>query len=378
MTTREPKQPWIHSAWFDLTFIVGPAFLITGLVVFLPSMFRMAESVPLWAWVLFVMFIDVGHVYSTLFRTYFDEKEFEQRRVLYLMVPLLCFVSGVILYAVGALVFWRVLAYLAVFHFVRQQYGFMMIYARRDYTTGGKFLWLDKVAIYMATLYPLIYWHVTPRTFHWFIEGDFFQISNAFIERIAFVLYLAVLFGYCLKELMLASRSHTVNVGKNLLLIGTALSWYIGIVHFNGDMAFTLTNVVTHGIPYIALVWIYSWRRASKREQETRWSKLGASVLQPRTIPIFLGVLLILAYCEEAVWDNFVWREHEALFGRWFGSLVLDETLLWLVPLLALPQMTHYVLDAFIWKVRQPEPGLKDLLGDYGIREGGYGLRATS
>ena len=28
------------------------------------------------------------------------------------------------------------------------------------------------------------------------------------------------------------------------------------------------------------------------------------------------------------------------------------------IPLLAMPQATHYVLDAFIWKVRPKNPGL--------------------
>ena len=61
-----------------------------------------------------------------------------------------------------------------------------------------------------------------------------------------------------------------------------------------------------------------------------------------------------MAYLEEALWDVMIWREHTQFF-QWFAFLpsVSDHTLLaLLVPLLALPQATHYVLDGFIWKVR--------------------------
>jgi len=44
---------------------------------------------------------------------------------LYSLVPVLGLTIGIALYSEGELVFWRVLAYLAVFHFIRQQYGWL-------------------------------------------------------------------------------------------------------------------------------------------------------------------------------------------------------------------------------------------------------------
>ena len=55
--------------------------------------------------------------------------------------------------------------------------------------------------------------------------------------------------------------------------------------------------------------------------------------------------LLGLALMEEALWELAVWGEHFS------DEFLLDATWLWLVvPLLALPQLTHYVLDGFIWR----------------------------
>lgn len=67
---------------------------------------------------------------------------------------------------------------------------------------------------------------------------------------------------------------------------------------------------------------------------------------------VFFSLLGILAYLEEGLWDGLVWREHATVFS-WFQVLpvVTEQPLLaLLVPLLALPQMTHYVLDGFIWR----------------------------
>ena len=44
------------------------------------------------------------------------------------------------LYSRGELVFWRALAYLAVFHFVRQQYGWMALYRARMGEHGCAFV----------------------------------------------------------------------------------------------------------------------------------------------------------------------------------------------------------------------------------------------
>ena len=71
-----------------------------------------------------------------------DAKEFKRRRRLYLGVPALAVLVGVSLQWLGGnLWFWRVLAYLAVFHFVRQQWGWVAMYrghAVHRYTPEGK------------------------------------------------------------------------------------------------------------------------------------------------------------------------------------------------------------------------------------------------
>ena len=112
---------------------------------------------------------------------------------------------GALLYATHPLFFWSALAYVAVFHFVRQQYGFVMIYSRHEKHLPKFCTRLDKAVIYAATIYPLIYWHThLPREFSWFVEGDFLTLSAGptlkFVQFAAATFYVTVLLLYVLKE----------------------------------------------------------------------------------------------------------------------------------------------------------------------------------
>ncbi|WP_460503435.1 hypothetical protein, partial [Hymenobacter agri] len=247
-------QPWIRSARYDGLLILAPPFLALLLVLGLPAGYRHSAAMPLLAWVALVVLIDVAHVYGTLFQTYFDPLKRRERRMLLWVAPLACYAVGVALHSLGGLVFWRALAYLAVFHFIRQQYGFLRIYSRHEAAAPGR--WLATTLIYYATIYPLLYWHFSPgRNFNWFVEGDFVQFDWPLGRTVATVLYVALIVAYVAREAWLWYRSRTFNVPRNLLLTGTLVSWYVGIVLFNGDLVFTLLNVVSHGIPYLALVW---------------------------------------------------------------------------------------------------------------------------
>jgi hypothetical protein len=378
------RQPWIYKSWVDLSIIIAPAFLATLVVLLFPGWFGDGSSMPPQAWLLLIVGVDVAHVYSTMWRTYLDPSEFARHRNLLVYTPIAVWVGGVILYSMGAMVFWRVLAYLAVFHFVRQQYGFMAVYARKD--GRGKWeRWLDAGTIYALTLYPILYWHThLPRNFSWFVEGDFVDLGVGWLADVGFVLYVLVGLVYVAKEGWMSMR-RGFNLPKNLMVLGTGLSWYCGIVLRNGDLAFTATNVIAHGLPYMGMVWMYGRKkhggkgysgsgRVSEEEEGAAsrhgldsgrpapnlWMKLG---FQLWFLPAFLGLLLGLAYLEEGLWDGLVWRDHAGLFP-WAGGLPFltdSAALAIVVPLLSLPQVTHYIVDGFIWKMRKKDGDLRVL-----------------
>ena len=257
-----PRGVWLVSARWDLWVFGGSAVLAFGLLAFGKLAGVLDAVTPPWAWVATILFVDVAHVWSTAYRVYLDPDEMRRRPVLYSGIPAAAYVFGVLLYTSSSGLFWRVLAYLAVFHFVRQQYGWMALYRRRLGWTTRFDTWLDDATIYSATLYPLLYWHAhLPREFEWFIEGDFLPGVSPQLAGWLWPVHILITLVYVGRQLQLWHDGRPISPGKNLIVATTWLTWYVGIVVLDSDYAFTVTNVLVHGVPYLAYVWIHGRRR---------------------------------------------------------------------------------------------------------------------
>lgn len=343
------KHNWIGIPRVELPAIILLPFVCCVFIFCLPKSFLQNDILPESAWLFLVVFVDVGHVYSTLYRTYIDKTLILKNKNLFFGLPFLLLVISVMLHTTNPLWFWRALAYLAVYHFIRQQYGFMRIYSRKNTYSSLKNK-LDAFCIYAVTVLPVAYWHVSgDRSFHWFVKGDFFAVGYPSLISAVNILFWLSLIVYTSSELLLLVRTKEFNFQKNAILYGTALAWYAGIVYFNSDIAFSLLNIICHGIPYMALVWIHG-----KKKNGTSSSSFLKRIYGQFSILFFILPLLIFAWLEEGFWDAFVWKEH----GTTFPLLNLLRTdvsrvlLNLIVPVLALPQLFHYIIDGFIWKIK--------------------------
>lgn len=349
--------PWLFGKRTDLLVFGGSALLALALLGVGWASGVLEHDAPEWTWLLCILAVDVAHVWSTAFRVYLDGAEVRRRPVLYLGMPVLCWMLGVAAYAYSSRAFWTALAYAAVFHFVRQQYGWVALYRRRAGETGALDRWLDTAAIYTATLFPLIHWHAhLPRRFAWFMPGDFIPGLAAPIAAALAPVYWSILGLFVARQVWLWQQKRPINAGKVLVVGTTWLCWWLGIIVFDGDFAFTVTNVLIHGIPYFALT--YRYGRA--RGRRTPASVLGR--LMRYGVPCFAALVVVAAFLEEALWDRYVWHERAWLFGE--GAPLAEGWLVFLVPLLATPQAVHYALDGFIWKVRRDNPRLAAELRD--------------
>lgn len=351
--TARPGGRWLFSAPIDLAVFGGTALVSLALVLAGPS----SGDSPEWTWITAVLLVDVAHVWSTAFVVYLDPAEWRRRPALYALTPLAAFAAGVALHAWGEAVFWRALAYLAVFHFVRQQYGWVMMYRARSGERDRAGRWLDGATIYLATLYPLLVWHSElPRAFSWMKPGDFAAGVPGEVATAAGWIYAALLVAYAARALLAAVRRRPVAWGKHVVVATTAACWYVGIVATNADYAFTVTNVFIHGVPYLALVYLYA--RAASREPASRGGATRQLLDRRRGLAVFLATLWAVAYMEELVWDRAIWHDRSWLFG---DGIDIGGAALIVAPLLAVPQLTHYILDGFLWR-RRANPRLGRLL----------------
>ncbi len=335
-----PPQPWLFSRRLDLLAFGGSFLLALAFVGLGAALGRLQDPLPLGLWLVLVVGVDVMHVHATWLRTYLDPAALRANLGAFLLVPCLAYGLGVGLHAYGALPFWRTLAYLAVFHFIRQQVGWVALYQREDPTLGDFDRRLDRAVIYVSTLWPLLWWHAhLPRPFAWFMAGDFAPGLPPWLPDLLLPLYGGLLVAYLLRQGWLGWRERRFAAGKLLVVATTAAGWFLAIVVFHSDWAFTALNVLPHGIPYVVLVW-----------ERTRKAPPGgaAGTLLRAGLGWFLVLLLGVAFLEEWAWDLGIWHDHPALFGD--GWILSPRAQMLLVPLLALPQAVHYLLDGLIWR----------------------------
>jgi hypothetical protein len=363
---RRTPSPTLVSWGWDLGWFVLPGVLAAAVGILLgidglPSPGGEAPAsdreVGVGLWIAAVLLVDVAHVWASLYRTYLDPqaRRCHGRRLVW--IPAVCAWFGFLLHLESPLLFWGTLAYVAIFHFIQQHQGFALLYVRaagespRDRT-------LVRAAIWAGTLAPVIYWHARlPTEFSWFLAGDLVEGLPPVLGELALWAQIPVWVAFVARRIVLW-RAGAPNVMVVLLVAVPALNWHLGIVVFDDDRVFTITNVFLHGVPYLALVWL-----AGGRE----WIAQRLGGLSRRVVPVlagYYGLLVALAFTEELLWDRAVWHERPMLFGASTFDLADQPVLMAaVVAVLTVPQATHYILDRFIWRVGPRNPRLAEQLG---------------
>lgn len=326
---------WLVSPAYDLACFSGPAFLTATAALLLPS----GAETSLLGWLLLVVLIDVAHTWATLYRTWLDPRVRAERAGLLWGIPTVAAAGAFLVHGLARPWFWTALAYLAVYHFVRQQQGFAALYrARAGVARESLEARVEHALVGVLCLWPVLWWHVhLPRRFAWFTADDFLVGLPAWVLWPTGVALVALAVTWAGLRL----RSGVAMPGRDLWVGSTAATWFGGIVLTDGDLSFTLANVVAHGVPYFALVHL-----ACRRQWAEGEGPVSAAWFRPARVGAFLAVPMGAALAEELLWDGLVWREHlfsAAQLPEWVPALA--------VPLLAVPQLTHYLLDGYIWKL---------------------------
>src|ERR671916_2605979 len=150
--TRAISLRWIIGARDDLVWFVGSvlaSYLLFALYVrgWLP-LFPMLLG---WA-----VLIDAPHVFGTFSRTYFDRAERRARgRLLWGSLAFFAVGPAMVLAGLG-LVFFFLAALWAYYHLVKQHYGFMVLYKKKNADLAPLDNALDRLFILLALTYPFV------------------------------------------------------------------------------------------------------------------------------------------------------------------------------------------------------------------------------
>lgn len=346
---------YIRNRSYDSFFFFSPLLFVgiftTVIHLFFPEYLDIKND-PLWLF-FFVIVFDVAHVYGSLYRSYFNLTEFREHKKLYIITPIITWIVGTlfVLYDRSGEALIYFVGFLAVYHFIKQQLGFVMIYASKEEWRKAIDRIMDKSMSWLITGVPILYWwsHLDSRNYIWFMRGEFIKLPEVIFPIVWMILILYALV-YIAFECLRVFQGRGVNILKYAYILMTFFVWFNGIVWHNSLLIFAFGNILLHGLNYLGIVYLSTKNKLAKDEYET---VIGIKWLIGSGFVSFYLILFFFALIEEYLWDQLFRFEQSTLWGTTFYSITSslpDFFYALIIWILITPQLTHYFLDGYVWR----------------------------
>src|SRR5712692_111329 len=246
---------WIINAREDLIWFVGSvgsSYVL--LVLYVTGVLPLIPMVAGWA-----ILIDAPHVFGTFSRTYFDASEWKTRKRL-LLGSLLFFVVGPTLVLLGfGFTFFFVAALWAYYHLVKQHYGFMVLYKKKNNDLAGVDNTLDRLLLMFAFNYPFVA----------FIANDpnamarVPPVLRSGVNSVAMLLLagtIALGIAWIVRQIQRAWLRQALNLPKYLLLAAAIpMHWIVLLTPMPAKpIAIVAILTIYHNLQYHRLIWFHN------------------------------------------------------------------------------------------------------------------------
>jgi hypothetical protein len=366
---------WIISARDDLVWLigsVGSSYLL--LILYVKGILPLVPMVALWA-----ILIDAPHVFGTFSRTYFDRTERRTRSRL-LWGSLAFFAIGPLMVFAGAgLIFFFLAALWAYYHLVKQHYGFMVLYKKKNNDLAPVDNALDRLLLLFAFNYPFVA----------FIAGDpealarvpatlQFAVNGLATILLAGTIILAV--AWLGRQIQRLLTGESLDVPKYLLLAAAIpMHWIVLLTPMpHKPIAIVAILTIYHNLQYHRLIWFHNkkYTRSSTAftgtagaspaatsrsliegdEPERRDAnralrqKYGAAELISRRLLYYIafGILFGVIYQgPRQILGYISLKSGDGVAGAQSFAIQLGISFLWGYAFI------HYYLDSKIWRIRR-------------------------
>jgi hypothetical protein len=252
---------WIINAREDLIWFVGSvAASYALLILYVTGVLPLVPMVAGWA-----ILIDAPHVFGTFSRTYFDRSEWKSRKRL-LLGSLLFFIVGPAMVLLGfGFTFFFIAALWAYYHLVKQHYGFMVLYKKKNNDLAPVDNALDRLLLMFAFNYPFVA----------FIAND----PNAMarvppilrngVNTVATVLLIGTIalgLGWLVRQIQRAFLREPLDVPKYLLLAAAIPMHWIALLTPMPAKPIALVAILTiyHNLQYHRLIWFHNQKYSGR------------------------------------------------------------------------------------------------------------------
>ena len=327
---------WIISVRDDLVWFIGSVLSSYALLaLYVSGLVPLVPMVAAWA-----ILVDAPHVFGTFSRTYFDREERRTRKRL-LWGSLVFFAVGPLMVVAGlGLVFFFLAALWAYYHLVKQHYGFMVLYKRKNADLAPADNALDRLLILFALSYPFVA----------FVARDQEALTRvparlaggiSYLETTLLAATAAVALLWLLRQLQRAAQRRPLNVPKYLLLAACVpMHWLVLLTPMpHKPIAIVAILTVYHNLQYHRLIWFHNRKYASGDEARTRH---GAAELISRRLIYYLAFGILFG-----LWYQLPRQYVSHTSGRGAQLTQLVAAFFWGYAFI------HYYLDSKIWRIRR-------------------------
>jgi hypothetical protein len=327
---------WIIGARDDLVWFIGS--VVTSyvmLALYVGGVVPLVPMVVAWA-----ILVDAPHVFGTFSRTYFDREERRARRRL-LWLSLLFFAVGPLAVVAGAgFFFFFVAALWAYYHLVKQHYGFMVLYKKKNEDLDVLDNALDRAFLLLAFTYPFVAFVArdaeamarVPTALHGLIGVSETALLAA--TAVAGLAWLA-------RQAQRWTKGLPLNVPKYLLFAAAVpMHWVVLLTPMpHKPIAIVAILTVYHNLQYHRLIWFHNQKY--KKSENGRERHGAAELISRRALYyVAFGVVFGVVYQVPRQYVN-----HGADPSAFATQLA--SGFLWGYALI------HYYLDSKIWRVRR-------------------------
>jgi hypothetical protein len=351
---------WIINAREDLVWFVGSvASSYALLILYVTGVLPLIPMVAGWA-----ILIDAPHVFGTLSRTYFDASEWKTRKRL-LLGSLLFFVVGPALVLLGlGLVFFFVAALWAYYHLVKQHYGFMVLYKKKNNDLAPVDNALDRGLLMFAFNYPFVA----------FIANDPNAMARvppflrSGVNTVAILLLAGTIVigaAWIIRQIQRAWLQQPLDLPKYLLLAAAIpMHWIVLLTPMPAKpIAIVAILTIYHNLQYHRLIWFHNQKYAGPAELRgssptVREGSSDHLALKRKYGPAALISRRLIYYIAFGILFGIIYQGPRQYLG-YLNLHTGDSPALLSVPIqLGIAFLwgyafIHYYLDSKIWRVRR-------------------------
>ena len=350
--SRAVSVRWLINAREDLIWFIGSvasSYLL--LILYVTGILPLIPMVAGWA-----ILIDAPHVFGTFSRTYFDKSEWRTRRRL-LLGSLLFFLVGPALVLLGAgFTFFFVAALWAYYHLVKQHYGFMVLYKKKNNDLAPIDNALDRWLLMFAFNYPFVA----------FIANDpnamarVPPVLRGGVKAVAMILLIgtiALAIGWSNRQAQKLFLREPLNVPKYLLLAAAIPMHWIALLTPMPAKPIALVAILTiyHNLQYHRLIWFHNQKYGryaavpAAGTPAARVPDYGPAAFISRRLIYYLafGILFGIIYQGPRQFLGYLNLHTGDSPAALTKPIQLGIAFLWGYAFI------HYYLDSKIWRVRR-------------------------